>query len=131
MRVQFSKWLPALLMMFAIFLLSAQPSNQLPNFDWADRIVKKGSHMMGYAILALSYWRAFDLKNNKRGLAWLLAVVYAVTDEWHQAFVPGRQPSIVDVLIYDQLGALIALALVSLWKTKTTRPPLSDRFCFP
>ena len=83
--------------------------------------------MVGYAILALSYWRTFDLKNNKRGLAWLLAVVYAVTDEWHQAFVPGRQPSILDVLIYDQLGALIALELVSLWKTKTTRPPLSDR----
>ena len=127
MRVQFSKWLPALLVMLAIFLLSAQPSYELPNFDWADRIVKKGSHMMGYAILALSYWRAFDLRSNTRGLAWLLAVVYAVTDEWHQAFVPGRQPSILDVLIYDQLGALIALELASLWKTKTTRPPLSDR----
>ena len=113
--------------MLAIFLLSAQPSYELPNFDWADRIVKKGSHMVGYAILALSYWRTFDLKNNKRGLAWLLAVVYAVTDEWHQAFVPGRQPSIFDVLIYDQLGALIALELASVWKTKTTRPPLSDR----
>jgi len=127
MRVQFSRWLLALLVMLAIFLLSAQPSYELPNFDWADRIVKKGSHMVAYAILALSYWRTFDLKNNKRGLAWLLAVVYAVTDEWHQAFVPGRQPSILDVLIYDQLGALIALELASLWKTKTTRPSLSDR----
>jgi VanZ family protein len=44
-------------------------------------------------------------------LAWLLAVLYAATDEFHQSFVPGRNPSIVDIFLFDGLGALFALWL--------------------
>ncbi|HEY8449741.1 MAG TPA: VanZ family protein [Bacillota bacterium] len=41
--------------------------------------------------------------------AWLLATLYAATDEWHQRFVPGRTGSLTDVGI-DAVGALLALA---------------------
>lgn len=111
MKIQISKWLPALLMMIVIFLMSSRTSSELPNFDWADAVVKKGGHMVGYALLALLYWRAFDLQPQKHGVAWLLAILYAVTDEFHQSFVPGRHPSIWDILIFDNLGALISLWL--------------------
>lgn len=111
MRFHASKWYPALLLMVVIFLFSAQPSSELPNFDWADRIVKKGGHMLGYALLALSYWRGFDFRKERKWLAWGFAILYALTDEFHQSMVPGRGASIWDVLIYDNLGALIALGL--------------------
>jgi len=107
------RWLPALLMMLIIFLFSSQPSSELPDFNWADTIVKKGGHLVGYAILALSYWYAFRMQQDKRGLAWLLAVLYALTDEFHQSFVPGRHSTIWDVLIFDNLGAMLSLWIVS------------------
>ena len=107
------RWLPALLVMGVIYWLSSQPSEQLPQFDWADRLIKKSGHVLGYAILAVGYWHALGLRANFRWCAWLLAVAYAVTDELHQSFVPGRNPSFRDVLIFDNLGALIGLWLTS------------------
>src|SRR5688572_14389553 len=111
------RWLPAVLLMMIIFLVSSQPSSELPNFDWADTMIKKGGHVIGYAMLALSYWYAFRMREEKSWLVWLLAVLYALTDELHQSFVPGRNPSIWDVLIYDNFGAMISLWLVS-YRTK-------------
>lgn len=108
-----SKWLPALLMMLVIFLMSARSPSELPNFAWADAIVKKGAHVIGYSLLALLYWRALDLKTEKRWVAWLLTISYAVTDEIHQSFVPGRNSSLWDVVIFDNLGALISLWLAA------------------
>jgi VanZ family protein len=111
--------------MVIIYIFSAQPSSYLPNFDWADKIVKKGGHMIAYAILALSYWRAFDFRENKYWLAWLLAVLYALTDELHQAFVPGRHPTLFDVLIFDNLGALISLWIANRYRKQ--KHPDKDR----
>lgn len=121
MRTQFFKWLPALVMMLVIFWFSAQPSSDLPNFNWADQIVKKGGHMIGYGLLAFLYWRAFDFRPQKRWLAWLLILLYAATDEFHQSFVPGRHPSVFDILIFDNSGALISLWLANLYE-KRKRP---------
>ena len=99
--------------MMIIFIFSSQPSNELPNFDWADAIIKKGVHIIGYAMLARSCWFAWGMQENKRWAAWLLTLLYALTDELHQSFVPGRQPSIWDILIFDNLGAIISLWVVS------------------
>ena len=46
-------------------------------------------------------------------MAWLLTILYALTDEYHQSFVAGRHPSIWDVLVFDNLGALLALWLTA------------------
>lgn len=115
------RWLPAMGMMLVIFLLSAQPSDNLPDFEWLDRAVKKGGHVLGYALLALSYWWALGFLRERRWLAWLLVMIYAATDEWHQSFVPGRNPSAWDVLIFDNLGALLALWAAGKCR-KQTRP---------
>lgn len=104
------RWAPALLVMLVIFLFSARPSSDVI-FSLFNRVVYKGGHVLGYGLLAACYWRAFDFKADQRWLAWLLAVLYAVTDEYHQSFVPGRHPSAFDVLVYDNLGALITLWL--------------------
>ena len=99
-------------MMIIIFWFSSQPSSNLPNFDWADKAIKKGGHMLGYAILSWSYCYALDMKPNKRWLAWLFAILYAVTDEYHQSFVTGRYPSAWDVFVFDSLGALLPIWFV-------------------
>ena len=109
--------------MLTIFFFSAQPSAELPYFDWADRIIKKGGHVTGYALLALSYWQALGFRRDKRWLAWGFVMLYALTDEFHQAFVPGRHPSLWDVLVFDNLGALLSLGVMSLYKTQRSDSP--------
>jgi len=107
------KWLPALVMMGIIFWVSAHTVNELPSFGWADKLVKKSGHAIGYAILALAYWYALGLRHERRWLAWALAILYALTDEYHQSFAAGRHSTIWDVLIFDNAGALIGLWLTN------------------
>ena len=115
------RWLPALVVVFVIFWFSSQPSENLPDFNWADTIIKKGGHILGYGLLASSYWYGFDWNDRKRPLAWLFTLLYAMTDEYHQLFVTGRHPSIWDVLLFDNLGSLISLWLTGL-VVKQKRP---------
>ncbi|GAJ38335.1 putative VanZ family protein [Parageobacillus caldoxylosilyticus NBRC 107762] len=49
--------------------------------------------------------------------AWVLAVVCACFDEWHQSFQPGRTPLLSDVVI-DAFGAGIALFVVRMYLRK-------------
>lgn len=44
----------------------------------------------------------------ERLLAWGLALLYGITDEIHQSFVPGRHPSAVDIVV-DGIGAALAV----------------------
>jgi VanZ family protein len=118
MRIRISKWLPAVFVMLVIYLLSARPPSELPYFAWADPIVKKGGHVIGYAILVYFYWKAFDFNEKKVWHAWALAVLYAITDEFHQSFVPGRYSSVWDVLIFDNLGVLISLWITNRYRNQ-------------
>ena len=117
----FLRWLPALIMMIVIFLFSAQSASRLPDFGWPDRFIKKSGHVMGYAILAFLYWRALEFGEDRRWAAWLLALLYALTDEFHQSFVAGRHPTIWDVILFDNLGTLISLWSVARYR-KQKRP---------
>ena len=101
--------------MLIIFLFSAQPASNLPNFSWADTIIKKGGHLTGYAILAFSFWYAMGFQQDKPWLAMLLTLLYALSDELHQSFVPGRHSNLWDVLIFDTFGAMISLWLANRW----------------
>jgi VanZ family protein len=106
------RFLPAVLMMLAIFLFSAGSAFHTQE-PLLQTIINKGGHMTGYGLLALAFWRMFEFEKRRFWLAWLLAVLYALTDEYHQSFVPGRHPSLFDVFFYDALGALIVLWLAS------------------
>jgi VanZ family protein len=113
----FSAWFPAVLMMAVIFCFSSIPASKLPNFGQPDLLVKKGGHLLAYALLALAYWAGMRFDNRRLGLALLLALIFAATDEFHQSFVVGRHPSWVDALVIDGSGAASALAL-AYWRRK-------------
>ena len=99
--------------MAIIFWFSSRPAAELPNFSWADGLIKKSSHAIGYAALAYCYWYGLKWREGKRWLVWLLAILYACTDEYHQLFVSGRGASVWDVVIFDNVGILVALWSVS------------------
>ena len=78
-------------------------------------LVRKGAHMTEYAVLALLSFYALRAHIERGGaLLWSfgIAVLYAISDEIHQLFVPGRTGSPRDVII-DALGAAIGLALAA------------------
>jgi VanZ family protein len=111
------RWLPAVLWMVVIFYLSAQPD--LPHHPEAmmDVIIKKLGHVVEYGILAgLALWalRGDSRPTPSYRFWWALAIagLYAVSDETHQYFVPGRNPRPMDVG-FDLLGACLALAFIA------------------
>lgn len=106
-------WLPAIVFMIIIFGFSSIPSQEMPNLGQWDLVVKKGAHVLGYGLLALANW--YGLRFNKRRwwLVLLLTILYAISDEVHQSFVPGRHPSWVDALVIDGSGAVLMLLAVS------------------
>lgn len=77
--------------------------------DQVDHIVRKTAHFMEYAVLAAAIAFHFALRKDGRG--WrlaapvLLTALYAVTDEVHQTFVPGRSGQLSDVIL-DSCGAV-------------------------
>ena len=88
-------------------------------------IVRKGAHFAEYTILggflvpAVTEWMAVDKTpvpdsvRNIRIISWLVGTLYAVTDEIHQSFVPGRSCELRDIGI-DSCGVLAGVMIVSL-----------------
>jgi VanZ family protein len=103
------RWFPAVLLMLVIFAFSSRPGDDLPSVGGWDYFIKKGAHALGYGLLALSYLHALPKRNYT--LAWILALLYAATDEFHQSFVPARNASLMDVLVFDNFGTMAALWL--------------------
>ena len=77
-----------------LWILSGRPGGDglLPH-HW-DKL----AHFAGYGLLGCILSRGMG-RGRFRGLAaWFLAASYGLLDEYHQSFVPGRHPSILDAL---------------------------------
>jgi VanZ family protein len=97
-------WLPVLAWAALIFALSSVPDLGTGLGSW-DLLLRKVAHVGEYAVLGLLLARALA-----RPLpAFALGVAYAVSDELHQHFVPGRRGAPLDVLI-DAIGVAIGVA---------------------
>jgi VanZ family protein len=106
------RFVPAAAWMGLIFLLSARETvPKPPGFDASLTSVL--GHFGVYAVLAAFTWwalGAFSITTRQRtALAFGLALLYGISDEWHQSFVPGRQPDAFDVLV-DGIGAAAGIA---------------------
>jgi len=110
-------WLPVFLWAIVIFSFSSIPTAHVSQIHWKDFIVKKTAHMTEYAIFTVLLYRAFlggGASKKKAFLyAFLVCVLYAMTDEFHQSFTPGREPTLRDVG-FDTIGS--SIAIYSLWK---------------
>src|SRR6188508_602158 len=91
-------WGPAIAQMAAIFVASSIPNlTELP-LDLPDYV----GHFIGYFMLgallvrALAGARWANLTGGVAAIAWAASAFYGATDEGHQAFVPGRSPSMGD-----------------------------------
>ena len=100
-----SRFAPPILLMGAIFFLSAQPDLNSGLGTW-DTILRKLAHMAEFGLLWLLWWRALGYRG--KALPALIAIAYAVTDELHQTTVDGRHGSPIDVLI-DATGVALAV----------------------
>lgn len=82
-----------------------------------DHPIRKLAHATEYAVFAMLLCGVFHDGNRKRRiaalLAWAAATIYAMTDEFHQLFVPGRSGQIKDVLL-DSCGATVGVGVVML-----------------
>jgi VanZ family protein len=98
-----------------IFWFSSQ--SVLIDFDGqaTQKIAHKSAHVVVYAALAWLWWRALA---PERRFTWpvllsalLLTILYGISDEIHQRFVPGRHGRVADVL-FDAAGGLAMILLI-------------------
>lgn len=84
--------------------------------DNLHHFVRKNAHFLIYFVLGILVVRAFRLSEirGKKSIVFALAIciAYAISDELHQLFVPGRGAQVKDVLI-DSTGAFVGIILYS------------------
>ncbi len=109
------RWSAVVAWMALIFFLSGQST--LPDLTggWPE-IQDIVGHFAAYGVLALLWrWALAGAGVRRAGLwAFVAAVLYGISDEFHQSFVPGRHPDLFDILT-DAAGAAVTLA-VERWR---------------
>lgn len=108
----------ALIYALLIFVVSAVPSINPPNFGFVleDKIL----HFFEYGIFSFLLFLAFFtsgrefLKKNVFVLSSIIGTAYAVTDEIHQGFVPGRSSEFLD-FVADTLGIIMVQLCIWLY----------------
>jgi VanZ family protein len=113
-------WGPFLAALGAIFWLSSQSQVPGAHYFW-----DKALHVVGYAGLGVLALRAFHGGLARpRLIPTLLAaavvVLWGISDEYHQSFVPGRDASALDV-VADAIGMAVSVVVVAV---KTRRRPV-------
>jgi VanZ family protein len=138
-------WLPLFLWTIVIFCASTQlgapshtshyfrpllhwlfPAITEEQFDLIHHAVRKTAHFVEYTILGVLAWRALHFDpafasfpaKRQYWLALLCCMLYASSDEFHQSFVPTRQPAVQDVLL-DTSGS--AFGLLAIWSFRRWR----------
>ena len=140
-------WLPVILWLGFTFLMSTKtfsaentsriiepivrflfPSISHHGMILVHEIIRKLAHVTEYFILGILLFRAFKGSlASPHSLRWaalslLILVVAASGDEFHQMFVPGRTPSIIDVGI-DSFGGFLAQCVSVAWFRFRQRHP--------
>ena len=152
MRSFLKYWLPPFIWLGVIFVgstevMSAEQTSRflVPFLRWLDPQIsfaaiaaihfalRKLGHLTEYAIFAALLWRALRCGTCLQAkmsilflLAWLAAAIFAVTDEFHQSFVPSRTASPIDIMI-DICGAMIGLIICMMFATQGRSRPLNQK----
>ncbi|OCT11902.1 hypothetical protein A8709_28995 [Paenibacillus pectinilyticus] len=96
--------------------------------NFIEFLIRKAGHVSEYAMLALLWSIALLMKPVRLSIAlcssFLISVLYAMTDEWHQTFVKDRTGHPIDVVM-DSVGILGAILLI--WLVVVIRKRLKAR----
>jgi VanZ family protein len=100
------------------------PHAQQETLEFIHHLIRKGAHVFEYSIFSVLVWRA--VRGGRIGWRWgwagwtiLVVACFALLDEFHQAFVPGRGASVLDSLL-DTCAGAAALLVVWLIVGRTT-----------
>ena len=123
LTVQVITWAPAVSWMALIFVLPAQPGLRVADDAMADYILRKAAHVVVFAVLAVLLVPALSARRRPVDVsaafrAFAVAVLYAVSDELHQAAVADRDPSVFDVG-FDAFGAALGAGFAARWAAHT------------
>ena len=115
-----SSWVLVFLWSALIFYLSNIPYLRIEQLGFLDFVLRKIVHITEYAVLCILYIRAF--KNTTKLadtkvylLSVIFSIIYAITDEIHQSFVPGRSCNFFD-LLFDTTGVLLGSVIYKKYK---------------
>ena len=84
------------------------------------KLIRKSAHISLYALLGFSvsnYLIDFNKKIYINSILFIL--IYSISDEVHQLFIPNRSGSIIDILI-DLIGGIIGIILWRIYEEKRT-----------
>ncbi|GEN46657.1 VanZ family protein [Alkalibacillus haloalkaliphilus] len=137
-------WLAVLMWMGLIFYFSHQPGEQSSELsgsvvdlvlsivpfidadtDWVHYLIRKAAHFFIYFVLGILVMNALRVSGVElKRSAWVTIVVcllYAISDEVHQLYIPGRSGEVSDVVL-DTVGAGFGVLLyVVIWRKIATK----------
>ena len=106
---------PLIFWLVLIYGLSDQSQLADIEDEITERVVYKLAHVLAYAVLAWLWWRVLAPQRQATWLvlpmAWVLSILYGISDEIHQLYVPGRSGRVADVL-FNAAGALLTVLLL-------------------
>lgn len=111
--------LPTIIWMSLIFFLSSREN--LPDLNKFILNFDKIAHFLVYFVLGIFlqffFIINFDLKSKQLYYIIVIAIgfTFALSDEYHQIFVPNREPDFYD-LIFDFLGIVFSLFFIKIIK---------------
>ena len=80
-----------------------------------ESIIRKIAHFSIYAVvgfLLMGLLSTYKIKNKwKIAITMIVGILYAIPDEFHQSFSPGRTPKLTDVYI-DTLGVILGTLII-------------------
>ena len=90
------------------------------NINILSLIIRKLAHFTEYFILGILVYNLIHSYNKKLYIGIIICVIYAISDEIHQLFVPGRSCQLLDILI-DSMGSIVGIYLLYFIKKITNK----------
>lgn len=107
------------ILQFSKYYQNADQKNQQQILNRTNAIIRKVAHFSIYTILGLLVMGImFKTKipyKRRIYITIIIGILYAILDEFHQSFSPGRTPKITDVYI-DTLGIILGILLMSVFE---------------
>lgn len=98
---------------FAVKQLPIQKTEK--SLKRTEAVIRKIAHFSIYTLvgfLLMSFVSTYAIKENKRMIISLIVgILYAISDEIHQSFIPNRSCQLTDVMI-DSMGVLLGILIL-------------------